>query len=122
MKKPVVWIIDSEQWPRAYMRAELIERGFDAVGFSSLPDAVDALQNFRLVKPDLIVLELRDQSIHQEQLDALRNQKTPVIALAGATELKNEAVQNFPWARLLQRPFSIGQLADLVERFFDLHP
>src|SRR5215471_17474158 len=28
----VVWIIDAEQWPRALLRAELIERGFDAVG------------------------------------------------------------------------------------------
>jgi hypothetical protein len=29
---PVVWIIDPDQWPRAMLRAELIERGVDAVG------------------------------------------------------------------------------------------
>ena len=29
----VVWIIDVDQWPRAMLRAELIERGYDAVGY-----------------------------------------------------------------------------------------
>jgi hypothetical protein len=34
--RPVVWIIDAEQWPRALLRAELIEAGYEAIGFVRL--------------------------------------------------------------------------------------
>src|SRR5689334_9573424 len=37
---PVVWIVDAEHWPRAYLRAELIERGYDAVGFVGVREAL----------------------------------------------------------------------------------
>ena len=40
MDKPVVWIVDADHWPRAELRALLIERGYDAIGFESLVDAV----------------------------------------------------------------------------------
>ena len=40
-KEPAVWVIDSEQWPRACLRAELIERGYDAYGFISIGDALE---------------------------------------------------------------------------------
>jgi len=39
----VVSIIDAVQWPRALLRAELIERGFDAVG--SIRRLADALES-----------------------------------------------------------------------------
>ena len=42
-EEPVLWVIDSEQWPRAYLRAELIERGYDAYGFMTVSDALDSL-------------------------------------------------------------------------------
>ena len=40
--KPVVWIIDWEQWPRANLRALLLDRGFDAIGFRELEEAEKA--------------------------------------------------------------------------------
>src|SRR5262249_50523834 len=42
-RKIAVWIVDGEQWPRACLCAELIERGLDGRGFVTLQDAVDAL-------------------------------------------------------------------------------
>jgi hypothetical protein len=37
--EPPVWIVASDHW-RAYLCAELIERGYDAVGFVTLQDVL----------------------------------------------------------------------------------
>ena len=48
-----IWIIDAEQWPRAMLRAEMIDRGFDAVGYIAVRDAIDSLPSR---SPDAIVV------------------------------------------------------------------
>jgi len=68
-KRPVVWIIDSEQWPRACLRAELIERGYDAYGFITIGDALDALSQTASPKPESIVLELRGQNVTKQLVE-----------------------------------------------------
>ena len=103
----VIWIIDSEQWPRALLRAELIERGFDAVGYVSVADASPAIgERF----PDVIVIDLRGAS--REEAAELFQIGVPVIAIAGIPE--PEWIGEFPWATLLRRPVSIGDIADAV--------
>jgi hypothetical protein len=62
-KEPLLWIVDSEQWPRAYLRAELIERGYDPYGFIALTDALEALSRMASPKPDALILELRGQTL-----------------------------------------------------------
>ncbi len=103
----VVWIIDSEQWPRAFLRAELIERRFDAVGYVH---ADDALQTLGSRFPDLIVLELRGAT--REQAAALFQIGVPVIGIASRPE--PDWIGDFRWASLLHRPVSIGDIADAV--------
>jgi hypothetical protein len=112
--QPVIWIIDSQQWPRAYLRAELIERGFEAIGFIELADALAALLHPAYVQPRLIILELRDQSIGRDELNILAGLGVPIMALGGTVELNAEWIKQFHWAAVLQRPFTIGQIADLV--------
>ena len=112
----VVWIVDSEQWPRACLRAELIERGYDAVGFLELDQAMAAIRAPDLRKPRAIVLELRDQVLTPLTLEALSDSKIPVIVLAGALEMNNPLVGDFTWAAVLSRPFALGNVADAVER------
>jgi hypothetical protein len=114
INKPVIWIIDSQQWPRAYLRAESIERGFEAIGFIELADALAVLLHPAYAQPHLIILELRDQSIGRDELNILAGLPVPIIALGGAVELNAEWVKQFHWAAVLQRPFTIGQIADLV--------
>jgi DNA-binding NtrC family response regulator len=111
-----VWIVDSEHWPRACLRAELIERGYDAVGFLELDKAMAAIRAPALRKPGAIVLELRDQVVTRSALEALADSKLPVIALAGTLELNTPLIRNFTWAAVLSRPFSLGDVADAVER------
>ena len=50
-KEPILWVIDSEQWPRAMLRAELIERGYDPYGFITIGDALDSLSRASSSKP-----------------------------------------------------------------------
>jgi DNA-binding NtrC family response regulator len=116
---PVVWIVDSQHWPRVYLRAELIERGVEAVGFVSPKHAVAALRNSRQPWPQLIVLELRSLLDQPRELDVLLHAKVPIVALGGAIELGQEWVQVFDWATILRRPFAIGDAADVVEQLVE---
>ena len=115
--KPAIWIIDSQQWPRAYLRAELIKRGFEVIGFVELGEAMAAPCDSEYVKPRLIVLELQGQSIAETDLKVLARFGIPAVALGGATELSDEMIKSFKWAALMQRPFSIGEVADVVEEW-----
>jgi hypothetical protein len=99
-----VWIIDSEQWPRALLRAELIERGFDAVGYERAGDASPS--RF----PDVIVVDLHD--VPRDDTARLFAVGVPVIGIASIPE--PEWLREFKWGALLRRPVSIGEIADRV--------
>jgi len=104
----VVWIIDPEQWPRALLRAELIERGIDAVGYLR---AGDALAQLGSRFPDLIVVDLRAAT--RDEVSQLFQAGVPVIAIAGIPE--SPWISEFPWSAVLRRPISIGEIADTVK-------
>src|SRR5712664_4053499 len=78
---PVIWIIDADQWPRAMLRAELIERGLDAVGYLK---PADALAHLGARFPDLIVVDLRDAT--REDVAQLFQVGVPMIGIAGMPE------------------------------------
>ena len=113
--KPVVWIINSQHWPRAFLRAELIERGFEAIGYIALSHALAALFHPDIVKPDIVVLELREQVLKRDELEALTRKGIPTIVLGGAMELNEKLVNEFEWAASICRPFTIGAVADVIE-------
>jgi DNA-binding NtrC family response regulator len=110
-----VWIIDSEQWPRACLRAELIERGYDAVGFTEIKRALMALRNRRRILPDVIVLELRGQEVTRRGLETLMA-KAPVIVIGGAQELNDPLTQGFTFAAILKRPVTLGRIVDVIDK------
>jgi len=103
----VIWIIDAEQWPRALLRAELIERGYDAVGYITVRDAIDSLP-WR--KPEAIVVDLRGQPM--PLVERLPKIGVPVIVVGGVPEI-NDLPQS-DWATVLHRPVSLGDIADAV--------
>jgi DNA-binding NtrC family response regulator len=102
----VIWIIDAEQWPRALLRAELIERGFDAVGYITVRDAIESLPER---PPDLIVVDLRGQPV--PQVERLRAIGVPMVIVAGVPEINEIASEG--WT-VMRRPVSIGEIADEV--------
>jgi DNA-binding NtrC family response regulator len=115
-KEPVVWIVDSEQWPRACLRAELIERGYDPYGFITINDAFDALSRGASPKPDAVILELRGQDLTRDWISSIRNLSVPTILMGGNTELNEPLMREHRWEMVLKRPFSLGNVADLVEK------
>ena len=112
--KPIIWIVDYQQWPRAYLRAELTERGFDAVGFMDLSQALIGLIDPNYRNPQAIVLELFDLFLTEKELGHLADTGIPVVVLGGAVELNEDLVREYKWAAVIQRPFTIGRVADVV--------
>jgi hypothetical protein len=110
-----VWIIGSDHWPRAYLRAELIERGYDAVGYVGIRDALIDLALAPSRRPRLVVIDLLGQLEDETLVAALFRQDAPVVALAGATAATEEPLLHHPWTVFLRRPLTIGQVADVVD-------
>lgn len=106
-RSDVVWVIDAEHWPRALLRAELIERGFDAVGYETVYDAIESLPPR---SPDAIVVDLRGQAM--PQVEKLPKIGVPVVVIAGLPELND--LPSGRWASVLRRPVSIGEIAETV--------
>ena len=116
-KEPVLWVIDSEQWPRACLRAELIERGYDPYGFITITDALNSVARGESPKPELIILELRGQDLSPRSIAAIRNLQIPTIALGGSAELNEPIIKEQRWERVLKRPVSLGHVADTVASY-----
>lgn len=112
--KLILWIIDSQHWPRALLRAELIERSFEAVGYINIAHALWAYRHPYIEKPNMFILELCGLDLKRNELEALMRIGVPVIVLGGAVELHEKLVNEFRWAAVIQRPFTIGKVADVV--------
>jgi hypothetical protein len=115
---PVVWIVGAEQWPRALLRAELLERGYEAIGFVALPHAVAALALGppACPRPRAVVVDLGGQTVTAAALGRLAASGAVLIAVGGAVELAAPAVAAFPWAATLRRPATLGDIAQAVGR------
>lgn len=113
--RPTVWLIGADHWPRALLRAELIERGYEAIGFATLDEAIVRLARERPRRPGLVLVDLAGQELTRGAVARLSGGGgVPVIGLAGAVEAVGAPQLGF--TTLLRRPLSLGQIADAVER------
>jgi hypothetical protein len=97
------------------LRAELIERGHDAVGFETLRDAVLAGRLPAAPPPALVVIDLQDEATDDRLLDGLFATGAPIIAVAGATHEADAHLRARPWMRWLRLPLTLGTIADAVD-------
>jgi hypothetical protein len=111
---PRIWIVNEAHWPRAYLRAELIERGYDAVGFETLGDVVLMLALARAPRPTLLILDLHGQQLDDSRRAALLREGIPILAVVGAARSEDDLPQ--PPVTVLRRPLTIGAIADAAER------
>ncbi len=118
--QPGVWIVSSQQWPRALLRAELIEGDYDAIGFRSFEEALIALARATREPPKAVILDLTDQQVTRSQLSALSEARIPTILLGGAPDLQDPQLSEFSWAGILRRPYMIREVVALVERIAPL--
>jgi hypothetical protein len=100
----------------------LIERGYDPYGFILLDDALDYLSTGRSPKPEALILELRGQKLANHSLQILEDLAIPTIVLGGSADLNDPLVQNRKWKVVLRRPFSLGEVAEVVERLVPARP
>ena len=114
--KPMVWIIDRQQWPRALMRAELIERGYEAIGFEGVDEALRAFRHRLYARPQVIILELKDLADEEARIRALAGLGIPTIVLAGAAEEQRAILREKRWTFILKRPVTLGQVVEEVEK------
>jgi DNA-binding response OmpR family regulator len=112
----IIWIISAEQWPRAMLRAELIEQGYDAVGYLTIDQTLIELSRSPGQKPQIIILDLNGQEITRARLCALLGEGIPVVILGGAVELASPLLGECSWAGILRRPFMIRQVVDLIKQ------
>jgi FixJ family two-component response regulator len=116
MDKPVVWIVDADHWPRAELRALLIERGYDAIGIETLRDAVLRARLPGAALPAVVVVDLAAQDAREALVSALFATRVPAIAVGGAIEWEQERGRGHGWTEFLRRPVTLGEIADAVAR------
>ena len=125
-RQPEIWIVSAEQWPRAYLRAELIERGYDAVGFVAMKDAIIRLMLARSRTPALLVVDLHGQDVqHMQQMNekmraTLIREHVPLLVVADGAHRDDGRLG--PTVRTLRRPITIGAIADTVDRLMGRAP
>ncbi len=106
----------SDHWGRALLRAELLERGLDAVGSADLSTALlhPAFEEGRgpvraiLIDDDV----LATSAAAMVALLASRNRQ-PAVVLLASTQL---AEPRGPWSLVVRRPAAIGEIATTLEQ------
>ena len=111
---PRVWVVSADQWPRACLRAELIERGYDATGFVTITDALVGIMLARSLRPALLVFDRHRQAIDEKSRALLLREGVPVLAVVDAGRTDGEPAG--PVVETLRRPLTIGAIADAVDR------
>ncbi len=116
-KQPAVWVISSQRWPRAYIRGELLEAGYEAEGFESIP-TVGADGKSRPA-PAVVVVDLFGLPAPSADLRRLALLGAPLLLLGGAMDLDRTAARSIHPAAILRRPFTVREVVEAVRR---LHP
>jgi hypothetical protein len=111
---PRVLLVMPDQWPRALLRAELRERGYDALGAPGLPAALaypvaaSGRGPVGLVLVDQQALEPPDDQLLTRLLQRHGNPPSLRLARGGQEPAAGS------WSRVLRRAGSSADLADAV--------
>jgi hypothetical protein len=114
MAEVPIWIVGADHWPRALLRAELIERGYDATGFATLEEAVRRLMLPPARRPALLVLDRRDQVVDERTSARLSDARVPILLVADIAHPGGAPLA--PVVEILHRPLTMGGIADAVDR------
>jgi hypothetical protein len=117
---PRVLLVMPDQWPRALLRAELRERGYDALGAPGLRAALHYPVSdpergpVRLILLDQRVLAPPNEALWPRLLERHGGPATVLLTRAGQSPAGGD------WTQVLNRPLSIASLADTVESLVPL--
>ena len=115
---PRILVVSGEQWPRALLRAQLDEAGYDAIGAGTLSRALRYPPDDAERGPvRLIVL---DSGAAAAGLAALEHARRRYPGVPFVLVHRAGAVPPGPWAATLQRPITIGDIVATVRRLVPL--
>lgn len=121
---PRILVVMPAQWPRALLRAELREHGYDAAGARDLLEALGEGESSEgplcLMLIDQDALAEGDPALLHDLLNRLvaRHREAVVMLLAGTMHKAPEG----PWQQVLRRPMSISDIVTAVQRTVPLPP
>ena len=121
---PRVLVVMPAQWPRALLRAELRERGYDAAGARDLLEALSedepAEGPVRLILIDQDALTEGDAQLLRDLVHRLveHHPAATVVLLAGTMHKEPEG----PWQQVLRRPMSISDIVTAIQLVVPLPP
>jgi hypothetical protein len=116
MPPPRILLVMPEHWPRALLRAELIERGFDVVGAPDLSAALLARPVEKGRGPVRFILIDQGALVepHSRLLDLLLSRhRNPRLVLLANSQLETPPGA---WDQIVHKPALIGQIASAVEQ------
>jgi hypothetical protein len=117
---PRILLVMPDQWPRALLRASLREVGYDAAG-TRVPGMVRREIADQAGRGPVRLVLMDQEAVtdaDERDLEAIRSAEIPVVLLAPSVLQVREG----PWAEIVRRPFSVGDLVRVVERLLPLAP
>lgn len=121
---PRILVVMPAQWPRALLRAELREHGYDAAGARDLLEALSEGESsegpVRLMLVDQDALGEGDPKLLHDLLDRLvaHHEGAVVVLLAGTMHQAPDG----PWQQVLRRPMSISEIVAAIQQTVPLPP
>jgi hypothetical protein len=109
-----------DQWPRALLRAELLEAGYDTVGARTLEEAATLLGHDEERGPVGLVL-VEERALRGQESALSKVARIPSVALT--VLLTRGAGSPDPagaWSRVLRRPLSLGAIVAEVRSLLPL--
>ena len=112
-----ILLIGADWQFRDLLRAQLLEEGYQVQALSSVDDALTSLIR-TAGRPCLIILDLQALSVEAGMVKELRRLcgGAPLILCGGVLDRAALSQGQFPAARVLLRPFRVGDLVKEVRR------
>jgi len=116
MARPLVLVVEDDAGVRAPLEKFLALRGFDVVSAASANAALDRLAE-QPVQAAIIDLRLGKGSGREVVMSI--PPPTPVIIFSAYTEESGELEQIRPNTRLIQKPFSLVMLVEILQKMMN---
>lgn len=113
--RPDIVLLGTQWQPRALLRAQLIEEGFDVVATDRWSDARRHLRPG--IKPRLAIVDTQDLPDAQQVLADLSVLMKPdqVLVLAAMSTVADDEIQRLGF-HVVKRPIAIERIIDAVKR------
>jgi len=109
-------LLAGKDWTaRALLRAQLIEEGFDAMGYESIEGAVKCLWSSRVV-PSLLIADLFESDNPAKDISTLSQwAKTIPIWVLADHGVAGQQLEGRGFERILYRPVDLGRLVKEIK-------